>query len=250
MADLPRVLVTAALGRVITPAITAAFPTAVVEVATNDAELRHACEHRVRFDAVLTDLTWNEATYEYCYDGLDVLASLRKLDRIAPVVVAAHGHGRELDHLEEAIVQAEVVGVVQKALGPGPVINALKLAMLGRKLPKNEFPVPIGSRPSIYSYFKAGSRGSTAARMAGAIAAGRASDSESLEKATNIPLNTVNKLTSYLGPLIKQRKEHCQGLHLTGQVVYRWVGEHKHYILSWCRRHGHGDVATPRDPTS
>jgi hypothetical protein len=27
-------------------------------------------------------------------------------------------------------------------------------------------------------------------------------------------------------------------------VVYRWCGEHARYILSWCRRHGYGDIAT------
>ena len=49
----------------------------------------------------------------------------------------------------------------------------------------------------------------------------------------------------YLGPLIRERGEHAEGLPLTTQTVYRWCGEHARYLISWCRRNGHGDVLEP-----
>jgi hypothetical protein len=30
---------------------------------------------------------------------------------------------------------------------------------------------------------------------------------------------------------------------MTPEVIYRWCGEHARYILSWCRRNGHADIA-------
>ena len=153
------------------------------------------------------------------------------------MIMALHGHGIERDHLEEAITQPEVVGVVQKAAGFGPPVEAVQLAAAGHTLPKTKF--PIGQRlicPSLDSYFSHGRRGHTAARLAGAIAAGQATDYQSLAAATCIPLNTVNKLVTYLGPLIQARGEHDSDLSLNSQAVYRWCGEHSRYLMSWCRR--------------
>jgi CheY-like chemotaxis protein len=236
----PRILVAAALGRVIEPAIRAAFSDATVVLAASGSAIRRAVQSRVRFDVVLTDLMWNDASVEFEFDGLDVIAILRDVDRTAPIVIAAQGHGVERDHLDEAVVQPEVVGIYQKSTGPGPLVHALQLACTGQRLPGGVSP---RGTPTIYSYFGSGRRGATAARLAGAIAAGRASDSRTLAAAARIPLNTVNKLTYYLGPLIEKRHEHDPHLPLTSQVVYRWCGEHAHYILSWCRRNGHAEVA-------
>jgi hypothetical protein len=44
--------------------------------------------------------------------------------------------------------------------------------------------------------------------------------------------------------LIRERGEHSPALKMTPEAVYRWCGEHAAYILSWCRRHGHEDMAT------
>ncbi|MEV0906115.1 hypothetical protein [Streptomyces hokutonensis] len=239
MEDGVRVLVASALGRILGPVLTEALPHATVVVAVDPAAVHHAVVGRVRFDAVVADLIWLDPAYEYDFDGLDVLKLLRETNRSAPMIMALHGHGIERDHLEEAITQPEVVGVVQKAAGFGPPVEAIQIAAAGRTLPKGNF--PIGQRlvcPSLDSYFNHGRRGHTAARLAGAIAAGQATDYQSLATATYMPLNTVNKLVSYLGPLIAARREHTVELPMNSQVVYRWCGEHSRYIISWSRRHG------------
>jgi CheY-like chemotaxis protein len=234
-----RVLVASALGRLLGPVLTEALPHATVVVATDPTVVHRAIVGRVRFDAVVADLIWMDPAYEYDFDGLDVLKLLRDSNRSAPMIMALHGHGIERDHLEEAITQPDVVGVVQKAAGFGPPVEAVQIAAAGRLLPKTKF--PIGQRlicPSLDSYFSRGRRGHTAACLAGAIAAGQATDYQSLAAATCMPLNTVNKLVSYLGPLIEARREHAPELPLNSQEVYRWCGEHSRYIISWRRRHG------------
>ncbi|WP_327691129.1 hypothetical protein OG870_17540 [Streptomyces sp. NBC_00461] len=239
MSDELRVLVASALGKLLGQVLKEALPHATIVVATDPSAVHHAVVGRVRFDAVAADLIWMDPTYEYDFDGLDVLKLLRDSNRSAPMVVALHGHGIERDHLEEAVTQPEVVGVVQKAAGFEPPVEAVQIAAAGRTLPKTKF--PIGQRlisPSLDSYFRSRRRGHTAALLAGAIAAGRATDYQSLAAATGMPLNTVNKLVSYLGPLIEARGEHDPGLPMNSQAVYRWCGEHSRYVSSWCRRAG------------
>jgi hypothetical protein len=84
----------------------------------------------------------------------------------------------------------------------------------------------------------------TAARLAGAIASGRAVNHETLAGTAHVGYDTAAKLVDYLGPLIRDRREHSRELKMTPEVVYRWCGEHARYILSWCRRNGYGDIAT------
>ena len=79
--------------------------------------------------------------------------------------------------------------------------------------------------------------------MAGAIAAGRAANHDTLATAAKCSRNTAVKVAEkYLGPLIRERGEHADDLPLTTQSVYRWCGEHSRYLISWCRRNGHADV--------
>jgi hypothetical protein len=79
--------------------------------------------------------------------------------------------------------------------------------------------------------------------MAGAIAAGRAANHDTLATAAKCSRNTAVKVAEkYLGPLIRERGEHAGDLPLTTQTVYRWCGEHARYLISWCRRNGHADV--------
>jgi len=135
--------------------------------------------------------------------------------------------------------------VYHKATGPQPLLDAIDIAAGGGSLtgplfPKSASPPDV---PRIHAYFGKG-RGSTAARLAGAIASGRAVNHETLAAAAHVGYDTAAKLVDYLGPLIKDRGEHSQELKMTPEVVYRWCGEHARYILSWCRRNGHGDIAT------
>lgn len=245
MQDGPRILVAAALGKIIEPLIRQSMSDATVRIAEDKAAVQHAVNDRLRFDVVVADLTWNDYTVEYSFDGLDVLSALRRAGRQTPVIFAAQGHGLERDHLDEAVEQPEVVGIYRKATGPQPLIEAIDIAVSGGTLTAPRFP-PGGSPPEIpriHTYFSKG-RGTTAARLAGAIASGRAVNHETLASTAHVGYDTAAKIVDYLGPLIKDRGEHSPELKMTPEVVYRWSGEHARYILSWCRRNGYGDIAT------
>ena len=245
MQDGPRILVAAALGKIIEPLIRQSMSDATVRIAEDKAAVQHAVNDRLRFDVVVADLTWNDYTVEYSFDGLDVLSALRRAGRQTPVIFAAQGHGLERDHLDEAVEQPEVVGIYRKATGPQPLIEAIDIAVSGGTLTTPRFP-PGGSPPEIpriHTYFSKG-RGTTAARLAGAIASGRAVNHETLASTAHVGYDTAAKIVDYLGPLIKDRGEHSPELKMTPEVVYRWSGEHARYILSWCRRNGYGDIAT------
>ena len=244
MQDGPRVLVAAALGKIIEPLLRQSLADASIRIAEDPAAVERAVGERLRFDVVVADLTWNDYAVEYSFDGLDVLDMLRRARRQTPMIFAAQGHGVELDHLDEAAEQPEVVGIYRKATGPQPLIDAVNIAVRGGSLTGPRYP-PASSPPHIpriHEYFGKG-RGSTAARLAGAIASGRAVNHETLASAAHVGYDTAAKLVDYLGPLIKDRGEHDLGLKMTPEVVYRWCGEHARYILSWCRRNGHEDIA-------
>jgi CheY-like chemotaxis protein len=217
----------------------------MVRIAEDRAAVERAVNDRLRFDVVVADLTWNDFAIEFSFDGLDVLNALRKAGRQTPVIFAAQGHGLERDHLDEAVEQPEVVGIYRKAAGPAPLMQAIEIAVRGGSLAVTRFPQgssPPGI-PRIHAYFGKG-RGTTAARLAGAIASGRAVNHDTLASTAHVGYDTAAKLVDYLGPLIRDRREHSPGLKMTPEVVYRWCGEHARYILSWCRRNGYGDIAT------
>lgn len=241
----PRILVAAALGKVIEPLLVQSLTDATVRIAEDRAAVERAVSDQLRFDVVLADLTWNDYVIEYSFDGLDVLDILRAAHRQTPVIFAAQGHGVERDHLDEAVEQPEVAGILRKALGPQPLTEAVNIAVRGGDLTAAGFP-PCASPPHIpriHDYFGKG-KGATAARLAGAIASGRAVNHETLAAAAHVGYDTAAKLVDYLGPLIKNRSEHNLELKMTPEAVYRWCGEHARYILSWCRRNGYSDIAT------
>ncbi|MET7696475.1 hypothetical protein [Streptomyces sp. NPDC005485] len=245
-----RILVAAALGRIVEPILNDGIEGAEVVLANSPDALRRAVEDRLRFDVVLADLLWNDRRLERNFDGLDVLDTLRELQRSAPAIMAAQGSTMERDLLDEASVRPDVVGVIHKSRGPADLVEAICLASTGRRLPPLRFPTGVdGTKPTLHDYFGSGRRGATCARMAGAIAAGQATDYRSLHQAAHVPLNTANKLVSYLGPLILARGEHPSHLPMNCQAVFRWCGQHEHYILSWCRRYGHPDVTEPTRAT-
>jgi CheY-like chemotaxis protein len=245
MRDGPRLLVAAALGKIIEPLLLQSLSDATVRIAEDQAAVERAVGDRLRFDVVVSDLTWNDYVIEYSFDGLDVLDILRVAGRQTPVIFAAQGHGVERDHLDEAVEQPEVVGIYRKATGPQPLVEAVDIAVRGGNLTEPQFshassPPDI---PRIHTYFSKG-KGSTAGRLAGAIASGQAVNHETLASTAHVGYDTAAKLVDYLGPLIRERGEHGPELKMTPEVVYRWCGEHARYILSWCRRNGHGDIAT------
>ena len=132
MPDGPRLLIAAALGRIIEPFLRQALgDDATVRIAEDQAAVQREVGDRLRFDVVVADLTWNDYAIEYSFDGLDVLDILRNTHRQAPVIFAAQGHGIERDHLDEAIEQPEVVGIYRKATGPQPLVDAVHIAVRG-----------------------------------------------------------------------------------------------------------------------
>ncbi len=237
-----RVLVATSLARVIGPRLSEAFTPGGVTLAVDEGQIRAAVAEGLRFDVVVTDLTWNDIALEYRFDGLDVLDLVHNSGRAAPVVFAVQGHGIESDHIDEAVDRPGVAGFVRKAGGIETLIPVLRQAAAGRPLPAS----PPPDRPTVHDYFANGRRGETAARMAGAIAARRASNYDTLAATARCSRNTAIKLVDrYVGPLIRERSEHPLDVPLTAQVVYRWCGEHSRYLVSWCRRHGHDDVLAP-----
>jgi hypothetical protein len=235
----PRILVASPLGNSVTPILTEAFPEASVRVAADGAAVRREVTRRVRFDVVVTDLVWNSPELEFNFDGLDVLDVLCAANRRAPVVIATQGHTTERDLLEEARLRPEVFSIFHAAAAAADLPSLIRDAAIGR--PRNAHAVASQTKP-LYEMFL-GRRGETAGRMAGAIAAGRATDGASLASAAGVAVNTAAKVTThYLGPIIQQRGEHDPRLPMTLSAVYRWCGLHARYIVSWCRRHGHTDV--------
>jgi len=158
--------------------------------------------------------------------------------------MATQGHGAERDHLEEVLAHDEVRGIYQKSAGPQALFGIVRDvarseggALIARP------PLEMPAAPHIHTYFAHG-RGRTAARMAGAIASGRAVSHATLAETANVRYDTAAKIgREYLGDLIWRRGEHVEPT-VPASVVYRWCGEHARHILSWCRRHGHADVAT------
>ena len=85
---------------------------------------------------------------------------------------ALQGHNAERDHLDEAVARDGVAGTVPKAGGIAAIAGAVREVAAGRSL-RTE---PPAVQPTIHQWFVGGRRGETAARMAGAIAAGRAAN--------------------------------------------------------------------------
>ena len=246
MKDGPRLLVASALGKIIQPFLQQSLSDATVQVAEDRAAVEWAVSDHLRFDVVITDLTWNDYAIEYAFDGLDVLAILRSERRPAPVILAAQGHAIERDHLDEGVEQPEVAGIYPKAAGASALlIEVIDIVVRGGHLTSPQFPSGTSPPdiPRIHTYFSKG-KGVTAARLAGVIASGRAVNHETLASSAHVGYDTAAKLVDYLGPLIRDRGEHPPDVKMTPQVVYRWCGEHSRYILSWCRRNGHDDIAT------
>lgn len=227
------------LGKVVEPLLLSAFPDSMVRVAVDRDAVHREVTKRVRFDVVIADLVWNRPELEFNFDGLDVVDVLGAADRPAPVIIATQGHSMEHDLLDEARLRPEVFSVFHKATGTDDLPVLIRDAAIGKR--RNGSAVTSRDKP-LYELFR-GRRGETAARMAGAIAAGRATDGASLAVAAGVALNTATKVTThYLGPIIQERGEHDPHLPMTLAAVYRWCGLHSRYIVSWCRRHGHADV--------
>jgi len=232
-----RVLVASPLAAIVSGHLEQFLTPAVVVTASTPREIRAALQTRLRFDAVLTDLVSNDTTWAPCFDGLDVLSIVRERDGGTPLVYALHNAHGEAEHVAELTARGEAAGLVLKSQPLAEIGQVLRNAASGHVTD-----LPGLHVPSLYEYFSSSQRGATAARLAGAIAAGRASDTASLAAATSVSLSTAEKVVGYLRPIMVARDEHHDDLRLTSASVYRWCGVHAGYLTSWCRRHGHEDV--------
>src|SRR5215471_7883472 len=145
MPDGPRVLVAAALGKIIEPFLRQSMNDATVRIAEDRAAVERAVSDRLRFDVV--------------------------------------------------VAQPEVVGIYRKATGPQLLVEAVDIAVRGGNLTGSQFS-PDDSPPDIpriHTYFSRG-KGATAARLAGAIASGRAVNHETLASSAHVGYDTAAKL--------------------------------------------------------
>ena len=69
MQDGPRILVAAALGKIIEPILRQSLTDATIRIAEDKAAVQRAISDRLRFDVVVTDLTWMDYAVEYSFDG-------------------------------------------------------------------------------------------------------------------------------------------------------------------------------------
>jgi hypothetical protein len=65
MQDGPRILVAAALAKIIEPLVRQSFGDALVRIAEDQGAVEEAVHGRLRFDVVVADLTWNDYAVEY-----------------------------------------------------------------------------------------------------------------------------------------------------------------------------------------
>ena len=135
-----RVLIASQLGGIVAPAFRQAFEPGLVTVAVNEEQVRSAIADNLRFDVVLTDLTWQDVRLEYSFDGLDVLDIVQRLGRPAPVVFALQGHNAERDHLDEAVLRDGVAGIVPKAGGVEAIAAAMRQVAAGIAITANKPP--------------------------------------------------------------------------------------------------------------
>lgn len=232
-----RILLATVLGKFVDRQVRAAFPADAVYVADSPQAIQHAAATRQRFDVVVTDIVWRRDGIATGFDGLDVLAALRRADSQVRIILVAYGADGERDYIDEALGEPQVAGIFPMVLGPSALVRAVTIAASGGRLAEPDFPScasPPGV-PRIHEYLH-GRRSMTAAKVVWAIASGRAASYHTLVQATGIPKNTVQKVMGQLGPLIVARGELAAGLSMTSEVLYRWCGEHAGYILSWCRR--------------
>lgn len=207
---------------------------------------------RHRFDVVLVDLMWNDFTLEWVFDGLDVVDIMHRSGRHEPVLLAAQGHGFEQPHLEEGRDLPDVYGLVLKGR-PDLVLRAVDAAANGERFSDPDLTAAL--RPgdgAIHTFFE---RSGRLARLAGAIAAGCAGSYAGIAERLNISTANAARAPELFRPMLQARGElPADEPQLSQASIFRWCGQHAHYILSWCRRHPArvgalaDEFASPTDP--
>jgi DNA-binding NarL/FixJ family response regulator len=206
------------------------------EAATTPDQVVEVMQHeRPRFDVVLVDLMWNTFREEWTFDGLDVLEQMRRSERKEPALLACQGHGFERDYLEEGRHHPLVRGMVLKG-DPGPLlVEAIETVASGRRFEHPALDAEL--RPQHESLGHWFERNLLLARVAGAIAAGHGSSYAEVARVLGVSTSTVEKSPALFREVMAPRGEVGPDGDVGQAGIFRWCGEHAHYILSWCRRH-------------
>lgn len=206
-----------------------------VQVATSPDHARATVTaERPRFDVVLVDLMWNTFEDEWTFDGLDVLDVMAASGRGEPALLACQGHGFERDHLEEGRHHPVVRATVLKS-NPPSVVAAIEVLAAGGS--HHDEHLTSHLRPpeqSLHHWFDAEPR---LARVAGAIAAGHGPRWSDIAEVLSMSASNAEKSSDLFRDMLLARGEIGATGDLDKAAVFRWCGEHAHFILSWCRRH-------------
>jgi DNA-binding NarL/FixJ family response regulator len=206
------------------------------EAATTPAQVAEvARRERPRFDVVLVDLMWNTFQEEWTFDGLDVLEHMVRSERQEPALLACQGHGFERDYLEEGRHHPLVRGMILKG-DPGPVLlEAIGTIAGGGRFEHGHLNAALRRDHEALGHWFA--RNLLLARVAGAIAAGHGASYAEIARVLGVSTSTVEKSPALFREVMAPRGEVGPDGDVGQAAIFRWCGEHAHYILSWCRRH-------------
>jgi hypothetical protein len=233
-----RVLIASSLAEVIAPRLAEEFDATTVASA-------HELEAFVNGlqtvpDVCLLDLLWHTAQDEWTFDGLDVTAELDTLDPSPRLLVALFGHSSEADHLDEIAQHSRYRGAILKG-DLGNLIRSIDDVGKRKTVAGHDLPyVPREPRATLAYAF---SKSKRLAAVAGAIASAHSERWEDVATLTAYTSSTVEKSLDEFAGLLTRRGEVPVDGRVTVQVLYRWVGEHSRYIVSWCRRNGYPQFA-------
>jgi hypothetical protein len=223
--------------------------------ATNTIELERALtsNSRERLDLAVVDLSWHSLGLQWRFDGLDVLQALTVHGVEIPVLLAAQGHGTEVDYLQEAAAHPLFSGVVLKSEGARALISAIRAVLDRRERPVPDVFHPVLPADGTYTVHEFLRERVMARHVAFAIATGRTStwsdiagcilsltgkryDADSLAKhASEQFRDAFSRL--YTAPRTPN--------HTRASVIYFWCGERRNYLLSWGRRHHSWHLSKP-----
>ena len=214
-----------------------------VSVAVTPAEaLKAVSSVRPRFDVVVVDLMWNGFDDEWRFDGLDVLAAMEASNNGEWVVFAAQGHGFERDYIDEVHqrlqserTRGQIRGLVLKPNLAGVLDGILTVAAGGLYVDPSLERHLRPAEQTVHHWFETSVR---LPRFAGALAAGHPVEYTRLAELLHTSPGYLQKSPALFTEMMVQRGDIAPTDHVNLATTARWCGEHAHYIVSWCRRHG------------
>jgi CheY-like chemotaxis protein len=230
----PCVLVASATSQFVRPHLQNGLGLPVLCVATA-AELDTVLNKGPQIRLAFVDCFWNDSAAEWNFDGLDVIDRIKNTGCTVPVVMALRGSYAEFDLLDEATERGDFAATVRKSAGPAEALR-IGAAVMNRTPVRLFAPgTPISPSPSVHKFL---SGRDLVAHVAGSIASGGVHDFGDIAQATGFARRSVEATTALFGNALCLRGELSDPQQCKQATVFRWCGEHAHYILSWTRRHG------------